>query len=85
MPSAFVADVPSESGGTRSIQITAVGGQNTGGHLFTKLPTGHDQLHLRYYIKYAAGSFHHTGGYMGGYNPPTNWPQGGAGIQPTWE
>jgi len=80
----LVSDVPSGSSVTRSLQMTSIGGTNTGGYLYKKLSTGYDQLYMRFYIKYASGgTYHHTGGRLGGYNPPTNWPQGGAGIKPT--
>ena len=80
----YVGDVPLDSGGSRALEMTSIGGQNTGGHLYRRLTAGHDELYLRYYVKYASGgSYHHCGGYIGGYNPPTNWPQGGAGIRPT--
>ena len=64
--------------------MTSLGGTNTGGHLYKKLAPGHDQIYMRYYIKYAsAGTYHHTGGWLGGYHPPTDWPQGGAGDRPS--
>jgi hypothetical protein len=77
-------DVPPASGGTRSLLMTSIGGTNTGGHLYKNLGAGYDQVYLRYYIKYSStGTYHHTGGWLGGYNPPTDWPQGGAGEKPT--
>jgi hypothetical protein len=80
----LVSDVPAGSGGTRSLLMTAVGGTNTGGQLYKKLTPGHEQIYFRYYIKYgSAGTYHHTGGWLGGYNPPTDWSQGGAGEKPT--
>jgi hypothetical protein len=82
----FADEVPTESSGIRSLELTAVGGQDTGGHLYRQLSTGHNRLYLRYYVRYAQSeSFHHCGGYLGGYNPPTPWPQGGAGNRPTGE
>jgi len=78
------SDVPPASGGTRSLLMTSVGGTNSGGLLYKNLGPGYDQVYLRYYIKYAAaGTYHHTGGWLGGYNPPTDWPQGGAGEKPS--
>ena len=80
----LVADVPPGSGGTRSLLMTAVGGTSTGGQLYRRLTPGENQLYLRYYVKYASvGTYHHAGGWIGGYNPPTDWPQGGAGEKPT--
>lgn len=78
------SDVPAASGGTRSLLMTSVGGTNTGGALYKNLGSGYDQVYLRYYIKYSSsGTYHHTSGWLGGYNPPTDWPQGGAGEKPT--
>ena len=80
----LVSDVPPQSGGTRSLLMTSVGGSNTGGQLYKKLAPGHDQLYFRYYVKYSSSNtYHHTGGWIGGYNPLTDWPQGGAGERPT--
>jgi hypothetical protein len=80
----LVSDVPAGSGGTRSLLMTSVGGSNTGGQLYKKLTPGYDQLYFRYYVKYwSSGTYHHAGGQIGGFNPPTDWPQGGAGDKPT--
>ena len=80
----LTSDIPAESGGARSLLMTSVGGMNTGGHLYKNLAPGYGQVYLRYYIKYSSsGTYHHTGGWLGGYNPPTDWPQGGAGVKPT--
>jgi hypothetical protein len=77
-------DRPAASGGTRSLMMTSESGRNTGGNLYKNLGTGYDQVFLRYYVKYASsGTYHHSGGWLGGFNPPTNWPQGGAGTRPT--
>jgi hypothetical protein len=66
----------------RSLRIVARPGAETGGHLYTRLPP-QQRLHLRYYVKYAAGgTFHHSGAWLGAYNPSTAWPQGGAGQRP---
>lgn len=76
-------DVPADSGGSQSLHITSQGGRNTGGYLYKRLYTGYEKLYFRYYIKYASkGTYHHSGGNIGGYHPPTNWPQGGAGTRP---
>lgn len=78
----LVADVPPGSAGTRSLNIDGPGG---GGHLYRPLAAGiNDFAYLRYYVKYlSGGNYHHSGGWIGGYNPSTAWPQGGAGIRPT--
>ena len=76
-------DVPSESGGKRSLGMTATLGENTGGHLYTKLPRGVETAFARFYVKFApdAGYVHHFV-HFGGYNPATPYPQGGAGTRP---
>lgn len=80
----LTSDRPPGSSGTRSLLMTSVGGTNFGGHLYKNLGPGYEQVFLRYYIKYSStGAYHHTGGWLGGYNPPTDWPQGGAGQRPT--
>jgi len=80
---AFSSDVPPESAGKRSLQITATLGENTGGHLYKLLPRGVEKAFARFYVKFEpdADYIHHFV-HMGGYNPPTRWPQGGAGMRP---
>jgi hypothetical protein len=79
----FSADSPAGSGGKRALQLTATLSQNTGGHLYTRLKRGLDTAYVRFYVKFAddPGYIHHFV-HVGGYNPPTNWPQGGAGERP---
>lgn len=79
-------DVPAGSAaGSQSLRITSVGGSTDGGHLFLRVnPPAADRLYLRFYLKYAAGgSYHHSGGGLGGYNPPTSYSQGQAGTRPS--
>lgn len=80
---AFSSDVPPGSGGQRSLQMTATLGENTGGHLYTRFPQGLEVAFARFYVKFPpdAGYIHHFV-HLGGYNPPTPWPQGGAGERP---
>jgi hypothetical protein len=77
------ADVSDASGGTRSLLMTHIGGQGTGGHLYRRLLPGYEKLHVRFYVKFDPDChpIHHFV-HMGGYNPPTAWPQGGAGTRP---
>ena len=77
------ADVPAASGGTRSLLMTHVGGESTGGHLYRRLLPGYEKLHVRFYVKFdpACYPIHHFV-HVGGYNPPTAWPQGSAGTRP---
>ena len=76
-------DVPAASVGKRSLLMTHVGGQNTGGHLYRRLLPGYEKLHVRFYVKFdpACYPIHHFV-HLGGYNPATAWPQGGAGTRP---
>ncbi len=80
---AFSDQRPVDSGGKRSIQMTATLGENTGGHLYTPLSKSVDKAFARFYVKFApdADYIHHFV-HFGGYNPSTRWPQGGAGERP---
>lgn len=79
----FSPDTPKGSAGKQSLLMAHVGGKGNGGHLYKSLPRGFDQLYLRFYVKFDpdCGPIHHFV-HLGGYNPPTPWPQGGAGIRP---
>ena len=80
---AFSSDVPPAGAGKRSLQMTATLGENTGGHLYTRLPREVDKAYARFYVKFAAdAAYIHHFVTLGGYNPPTAWPQGGAGERP---
>jgi hypothetical protein len=80
----FSADLPPSSGGRHSLLLTHVGGKGTGGHLYRNLKPGYEKLHARFYVKFDpdCAPIHHFGTNMGGYNPSTPWPQGGAGLRP---
>lgn len=77
----LVNDHPAESAGLKCLQVTATLGENTGGHLFKRLDPIQTRVFARFYVKFApdAPYLHHFSG-LGGYNPPTNWPQGSAGL-----
>jgi hypothetical protein len=78
----LVGDVPPGSGGAAALRLTA-GGSASATDLFKHLPD-HDELFARWYAKYDAGiTWHHTGVWLGGYNPPLDWPDPQAGLQPT--
>lgn len=76
-------DVPPASGGRFSLLMTHTGGKWTGGHLYRRLLPGYDRLFFRFYVKFDPNCYpiHHFF-HVGGYNPPTQWPQGGAGERP---
>jgi hypothetical protein len=80
---AFTDDVPAGSAGRRSLQMTGTMGKNSGGHLYTMFKPGFDKVHVRFYTKFAAdhGYEHHFVA-LGGYNPPTPWPNPQAGTRP---
>jgi hypothetical protein len=79
----LVADIPPPSSGLDSLLMTHVGGDGTAVDLYTRLLPGFDQLYCRFYVKIdtACNPIHHFVG-MGGYNPPSIWPQGTAGAKP---
>lgn len=79
----FVDEVAPGSPGDRSVRMRSIGDEDTGAYLYRELLETYDRLHLRYYVRHVHGySYHHTAGRLGGYNPSTAWPQGGAGVQP---
>jgi hypothetical protein len=80
---ALADDVPVPGAGRRSLKVTADPAENTGGHLYTKLPRAVETAFVRFYVKFPdpANYIHHFV-HVGGYNPPTAWPQGGAGSRP---
>ncbi len=76
-------DVPPGSAGKHSLLMTHIGGKGTGGHLYRRLLPGYEKLYVRFYVKFDPDCYpiHHFF-HVGGYNPPTPWPQGGAGVRP---
>ena len=79
----IVRDSPPMSLGRTSLRMTSIGGVSTGGTLYKNLSKGYELLYLRYYIKYpSGGTYHHTSAWLGGYNPPADWPDRNAGIKP---
>lgn len=80
---AFTADSPAAHAGKRCLQATGSPPANTGGHLYRKLPRQVEQVFARFYVKFPedAGYVHHFV-HLGGYDPATAWPQGGAGSRP---
>lgn len=79
---AFVADHPPYSPGTHAMQLTA-GGSTPATDLYKSFGAGKDELYFRYYAKYiGAGPWHHSGLWIGGYNPPLPYPDPHAGVRP---
>ncbi len=77
----FSEDVPAGSAGKRSLLMSHVGGQGTGGHLYRRVLPGYDQLYARFYVKFdpRCAPVHHFGTNLGGNNPPSRWPMVSAG------
>ncbi|MCH8217553.1 MAG: hypothetical protein IH892_12385, partial [Planctomycetes bacterium] len=77
------SDVPEESGDGNALLMTHVGGKGTGAHLYRRLQPGYEKLYIRFYVKFdrECAPIHHFF-HVGGYNPATAWPQGGAGQRP---
>ena len=72
-------------GGRRGkcVQMTSTLGQDTGGHLYKMLDPGLDTCYLRFYVKFEKEhAYIHHFVHLTGYNPPTRYPQGGAGDRP---
>jgi hypothetical protein len=74
---------PGDSGDQKSLLLTHVGGQGTGGYLYRRLGPGFERVFFRFYAKIDPESspIHHFV-HLGGYHPMTRWPQGGAGDRP---
>jgi hypothetical protein len=79
----FSEEAPAPSGGNRSLQLTSTLGENTGGHLYTRLSRELDTAFARFYVRFAddAQYVHHFV-HFGGYRPSTSYAQGGAGERP---
>jgi len=77
------SDTPAASHGKYSLLMRHVGGAGSGGHFYRQLLPGFDRLFVRFYVKFArdCAPIHHFV-HLGGYHPPTPWPQGGAGTRP---
>lgn len=77
-------DVPEGSADDRSLLISHKHGQD-GCYLYRRVLPGYDRIFVRYYVKFdpECAPIGHFGAWIGGYNPPTAWPQGGAGARPS--
>lgn len=81
---AFSDDTPPDSAGRRSLRMTGTLGENSGGDLYTVFEPGLDKAHVRFYTKFAPDHAHeHHFVALGGYNPPTPWPNPRAGTRPS--
>lgn len=76
-------DVPAGADGSHSLRINATIANDTGGHLYTRLPREVTTMFARFYVKFPTDtSYTHHFVHLGGYHPSTPWPQGGAGERP---
>jgi hypothetical protein len=77
------SDVAQGSADGKSLLMTHVGGTGDGAYLYRRLQPGYEKLHIRFYVKFDrdCAPIHHFF-HVGGYQPPTAWPQGGAGQRP---
>ena len=76
-----VTDHPAASSGTSAVALTA-GGAVSAVDMYKQLPD-HDELYWRWYVKYQAGvPWHHSGVWLGGYNPAMPYPSPMAGYKP---
>jgi hypothetical protein len=76
-------DKPAKSSGSASGKLTANGAGPNAVDFYKNLAPGYDELYVRYYVKYGSGAqWHHTGVWVGGYNPASNWPNPQAGLKP---
>ncbi len=78
----LVSDIPDQSAGSASMRFTA-GGDNSATDLYKQFAPGYEELFIRYYVKYVSNTaYHHTGVWVGGYNPPLSYPYPHAGEKP---
>jgi hypothetical protein len=77
----LVSDVPAGSGGAASLRLTA-GVSANATDLYKHLPD-YEEWYVRWYAKYQANvTWHHSGVWIGGYNPSSDWPSPQAGLKP---
>lgn len=78
----LVADHPQSSSGAHALELVA-GGSHPATDLYKSFGAGYDELYFRYYAKYVGnGPWHHTGLWIGGYNPPIPYTYPRAGRKP---
>lgn len=79
---ALVADHPAGSPGPYALRLTA-GGSHPATDFYKSFGAGFEELYFRYYVKYLGeGPWHHSGVWIGGYNPPLSYPYPRAGLRP---
>ena len=79
----LVTDHPANSPGAHALDLNA-GGSNPATQFYKSFGAGYGELYFRYYAKYVGnGPWHHTGLWIGGYNPALPYPDPRAGQKPT--
>jgi len=80
----LVNDVPAKSSGAASMTLTASGDGANATDLYKSFATGYDEWYVRWYAKYQTGNvtWHHSGVWFGGYDPPSSYPNPQAGLKP---
>lgn len=74
---------PAKSTGAHSMQLVASGTGANATDFYKSLTPGYEELFVRYYAKYQSNvQWHHTGVWVGGYNPPIPYPSPQAGLKP---
>jgi len=79
----LVPDVPAASSGSAALRLVAGGSGAEATDFYKRFDQDYGEIHVRYYVKHAAGAqYHHTGVWFGGYNPGADWPSPHAGEKP---
>lgn len=80
---ALVADAPPGSPSRYALRLRS-GGAHPATYLYKSFGHGYLSLFVRYYIRYIDhGPWHHSGVWIGGYNPPLLYPYPRAGLRPS--
>lgn len=82
----FATTVPANSRGTQSLRFNSVSSGASNDQttdLFKNFGAGFEEVYVRYYVRYQPNVlWHHSGVWLGGYNPASNWPNPRAGTKP---
>ncbi len=74
---------PSGSSGQTSLRLTSTGTGENATDFYKNLGDGYEELFVRYYARYEANvPWHHTGVWIGGHAPASDWPDPQAGLRP---
>lgn len=82
----FDSTKPANSRGAKSMRFHSVSSGASNDQttdLYRSFGTGFDEMYVRYYVRYQPNvQWHHSGMWIGGYNPATNWPNPRASMRP---